>query len=161
MDIPNFKSIKIHAKIDELDTEWKSMLAHQLPLLPPLKIFWRELPPFFEWLNNKKHIEKPLKSISKGKNLWETERMKNIYSTNFVLEKIKFSAMNRLCIKLLYQDKKISIEPYSFRKNKEGYILLYGCHNRTKKTDSFKIEDIQSVDITDKSFIPKYVVEIR
>ena len=47
MDMPNFKSIKAHEQIDELDTEWKSMLAHQLPLLPSLKIFWRELPSFF------------------------------------------------------------------------------------------------------------------
>ena len=30
------------------------MLAHQLPILPPLKIFCRELPSFFGWLNNRK-----------------------------------------------------------------------------------------------------------
>ena len=161
MDIPNFKSIKAHEKIDELDTEWENMLAHQLPLLPPLKLFWRELSPFFEWLNNKNHTEKHLKRISKGENLWKTERMKNVYSTNFIIEKIKFSAMNRLCVELLYQNKKTIIEPYSFRKNKEGHILLYGCHHRTKKINFFKVEDILSGDITDKFFTPKYIVEIR
>ena len=160
MEMPHFKSIKAHEKIDELDDEWESMLGHQLPLLPPLKIFWRELPLFFEWLNNRKNTEKSLKSITKGEELWEAGRMKNIYSTNFILEKIKFSALNRLCVELLYQGKKRTIEPYSFRKNKEGHILFYGCHHRTKKTASFKIEDIQSVDITDKSFTLKYVVEI-
>ena len=70
------------------------------------------------------------------------------------------SALNRLCVELLYEGKKATIEPYSFRKNKEGHILFYGCHYRIKKTDSFKVENIQSVDITDKPFTSKYVVEI-
>ena len=160
IEMPNFKSIKTHEKIDELDAEWESMLDHQLPLLPFLKVFWRELPSFLEWLNNRKDTKKSLKSITKGKELWKAGRMKNIYSTNFMVEKIKFSALNRLCVELLYQDKKVCIEPYSFRRNKEGHILFYGCHYRTKKTDSFEIEDIQSVDITAKPFTPKYVVEI-
>ena len=66
----------------------------------------------------------------------------------------------KLCIELFYKSKKAIIEPYAFRKNKEGHILLYGCHHRTKKTDSFEIESIQSADITDKPFTPKYIVEI-
>ena len=160
MEMPNFKSIKAHERIDELNDEWGNMLAHQLPLLPPLKIFWRELPSFFEWLNNRKDKEKSFKSIAKGEELWEAGRMKNVYSTNFMVEKIKFSAMNRLCVELLYEDKKVTIEPYSFRKNKERHTLFYGCRHRRKRVDSFKIEDIQSVDITDKPFTPKYVVEI-
>ena len=160
MEMPNFRSIKAHEQIDELDTEWESMLAHQLPLLPPLKVFWRELPSFFEWLSNKKDIEKSLKSITKGEELWKAGRVKNIYSTNFMVEKIKFSALNRLCVELLHEDKKAIIEPYSFRKNKEGQTVLYGSHHKTKKIDSFKVENIQSVDITDKSFTPKYIVEI-
>ena len=161
MEMPYFRSIKAHAKINELDTEWESMLAHQLPLLPPLEIFWQELPPFFEWLNNRKDTEKSLQKIDKEQELWKTERMKNIYSTNFMIEKIKFSALNRLCVELLHEGKKVTIEPYSFRKNKKGHILFYGCHHSTKKIDFFNVKDIQSVDITDKSFVPKYVVEIR
>lgn len=160
MEVPNFKSIKAHEKIDEMDTEWKSMLAHQLPLLPPLKIYWQELSPFFEWLHDRKNTEKSLKSITKDEELWVSGRMKNIYSVNFILEKIKFSALNRLCVELFYKDKKATIEPYSFRKNREGHILLYGCHYRTKKTDSFEIKSIQSVNITDKPFTPKYIVEV-
>ena len=92
--------------------------------------------------------------------MWEVERMKDVYSANFMVEKIKFSALNRLCVELFYEGKKATVEPYAFRKNKEGHILFYGYHRKTKKTDSFKVEDIQSVDITDKSFTPKYVVEI-
>ena len=160
MEMSNFKSIKIHSKIDELDTEWESMLAHQLPLLPFLKNYWKELPLFFEWLNSKKDDEESLQKISKSQELWTAGRMKDIYSTNVSIEKIKFSALNRLCVELLYQDKKLIVEPYSFIKSNTGYIDFYGCHHKTKKADSFKIEEIQSVNITDKSFTPRYIIEI-
>ena len=160
IQIPNFKSIRDHEKIDELNTEWENMLAHQLPLLPSLKNFWRELPSFFEWLNNK-NIDDSLNSITKDGELWVSGRIKNIYTTNFILEKIKFSALNRLCVELLYKGKKEILEPYSFRKNKKGNILFYGFHKKTKKVISFKIEEIQSVNIINKSFKPSYVIEIR
>ena len=160
MEMPSFKSIKAHLKIDELDTEWESMLAHQLPLLPSLKNYWKELPLFFEWLNNKKNDEESLKKITQDQDLWKAGRMKDIYSTHVSIEKIKFSGLNRLCVELLYQDKKLIVEPYSFIKSNTGNIEFYGCHHKTKKTDTFKLEEIQSVSLTDKPFTPRYRVEI-
>ena len=42
-------------------------------------------------------------------------------------------------------------------KNKEGNILLYGCHQKNSKTDFFKIKNIQSAHITEKNlFSPIY-----
>ena len=161
MEIPNFKSIKAHEKRDELDIEWESMLAHQLPLLPPLKIYWQELSPFFEWLHSRKDTEESLQKINKDQESWKSGRMKDVYSTNFIVEKIKFSALNQLCVELLYEGKKATIEPYAFRKNKEGSILLYGCHQKNGKTDFFTIKNIQSANITEVSFSPRYIVEIR
>ena len=35
----------------ELIGEWGNMLGHQLPSLPPVDLFWTELPEFFRWLN--------------------------------------------------------------------------------------------------------------
>ena len=161
MEIPNFKSIKAHEKRDELDIEWESMLAHQLPLLPPLKIYWQELSPFFEWLHSRKDTKESLQKINKDQESWKSGRMKDVYSTNFIVEKIKFSALNRLCVELLYEGKKATIETYAFRKNKEGSILLYGCHQKNGKTDFFTIKNIQSANITEASFSPRYIVEIR
>ena len=160
MKLPNFKSIKIHSKIDELNTEWENMLVHQLPLLPSLKNYWKELPLFFEWLNNKKDDEESLQKISQGQELWTAGRMKDIYSTDVSIEKIKFSSLNRLCVELLYQDQKLIVEPYSFIKGNTGDIDFYGCHHKSKKVDSFKVKEIQSVSITDKPFTPRYKVEI-
>ena len=101
-----------------------------------------------------------LQKISKSQELWTAGRMKDIYSTDVSIEKIKFSSLNRLCVELLYQDKKLIVEPYSFIKSNTGDIDFYGCHHKSKKVDSFKIKEIQSVSITDKPFTPRYMVEI-
>ena len=161
MNIPSFKSVKMHEKIEELDEEWESMLDHQLPLLLPLKVFWNELPEFFDWLNNKNYKENLLKKINEDQEVWETRRMKNIYFANVLMEKIKFSAMNRLCVEILYHNNQSVIEPYAFRKNKEGQTVLYGSHHETSKTEAFIVEEIQSVDMKNKLFTPRYTVEIR
>ena len=159
MNTPDFDSIKNHEKIDELKSEWKSMLGHQLPSLPPLESYWRDLPLFFNWLDSKT-AKKPLQKITEAQELWKSNRMKNVYSANFIIEKIKFSAINRICVKLDYQRKKSIVEPYSFRKSKDGGILLYGCYQKTGQPDFFKIKDIQSADWTSAPFSPRYTVEI-
>ena len=159
INMPDFESIKSHPKIDELKSEWKNMLEHQLPVLPPLESFWRELPLFFNWLNSGA-TEKPLKKITATQKLWRPGEIKNVYSTNFVIEKIKFSAINRICVELNCQGKKFVVEPYSFRKSGEGGILLYGCYQKTGKPDFFKIKDTQSAEATTTAFSPRYAVEI-
>lgn len=159
MNMPDFESVKNHPKIDEMKSEWENMLEHQLPVLPPLESFWRDLPLFFNWLNSG-DTEKPLDKITKAQELWRADEIKNVYSTNFVIEKIKFCAINRICVKLDCQGKNFIVEPYSFRKNKEGCILLYGCYQKTGKPDVFKIKDIQSAEGTRTAFAPGYAVEI-
>ena len=159
MSMPGFESIKNHPQIDELKSEWKNMLEHQLPVLPPLESFWKDLPLFFNWLNSG-DAEGPFSKITKAQKLWKSGEIKNVYSTNFVTEKITFSAINRVCVKLNYQGRKFVVEPYSFRKNKKGHILLYGCYQETGKPDFFKIEDVQSAEGTRIAFSPRYAVEI-
>lgn len=50
--VPTLESIKKHEKLEELASEWKNMLAHQLPSLPPLELFLDDIEPFFKWLND-------------------------------------------------------------------------------------------------------------
>ena len=159
MNMPDFESIKNHPKIDEMKSEWENMLERQLPVLPPLESFWRDLPLFFNWLNSG-DTEKPLGKITKAQELWRIGEIKNVYSADFVIEKIKFCAINRICVKLDCQGKNFIVEPYSFRKNKEGCILLYGCYQKTGKPDIFKIKDIQLAEGTRIDFSPRYAVEI-
>ncbi len=39
MKIPTFEFIENHEKLDELEPQWKNMLAHQLPALSPIEAF--------------------------------------------------------------------------------------------------------------------------
>ena len=52
MDTPSFETMQSHEKRDELAAQWQHMLAHQLPSLPPLESFLKDLLPFFDWLSN-------------------------------------------------------------------------------------------------------------
>lgn len=49
--VPTFETLENQPQRVELETEWKNMLAHQLPVLPPFLQFWEELPAVFDWLH--------------------------------------------------------------------------------------------------------------
>lgn len=47
--VPRMEDIEAHKA--DLEGSWSSMLAHQLPDLPPVESFWEVLPEFFAWLH--------------------------------------------------------------------------------------------------------------
>lgn len=50
--VPNLDTLNLSPYRDEIETEWKSMLAHQLPApLAPFEQFWSSLHELFEWLD--------------------------------------------------------------------------------------------------------------
>jgi predicted nucleotidyltransferase component of viral defense system len=51
IDVPTSKSIIYHPKPKELVSEWDNMLHHQLPTLPPLDSFLKDLTALFDWLD--------------------------------------------------------------------------------------------------------------
>jgi len=54
ISVPTMRLLEKHPKLHELESEWGSMLAHQVPMLPPKEQFWNELPEIFEWLYAKR-----------------------------------------------------------------------------------------------------------
>jgi len=50
--LPTMALIAKHPKLHELENEWNNMLLHQVPMLPPKKQFWQELPTLFAWLQS-------------------------------------------------------------------------------------------------------------
>lgn len=161
MDIPTFEYIENHEKLDELEAQWDNMLAHQLPSLPPMESFWQDLEPFFDWLNGQLKVEQlePAKNISGD--VFQVGRAGYFTDDISILNKIQFSAANRVCIKLLYSDKLRTVEPLSFRTNtKTGNRLFYGYEREAEHAKAYSIPNIQSVEITNIPYMEKYPVEI-
>ncbi len=53
LPVPTMERMKNHRKYEELAISWENMLAHQLSDLPPLNLYWQELPDLFSWLYQK------------------------------------------------------------------------------------------------------------
>lgn len=138
------------------------MLAHQLPTLPPFEQFWNELPEIFHWLAG---VVKPitLQRVAAGPEedaLWVAPRMAKAWGMAIPLEIIRFAAANRLCVNLGYHRTKRIIEPYSLRRTKDGDLILHAIRVDNRAHRSYKVGEIESAEITQKVFTPKYVVEL-
>lgn len=160
IEIPSFQHIEEHEKLDELEPQWEFMLAHQLSHLPNFDSFWNDLPPFFDWLEGQLS-EKRLVSVStKDEQVFHPGRVVYAHSTNFLLQKIQFAAANRVCIKLRYSNKTRTVEPISFRISSSGNRLFYGFERGANHAKAYSISKIQSIEITNISYVEKYTVEI-
>lgn len=168
IDLPTVEFLVNRPEHSELKAEWKNMLAHQLPVLPPFEQFWQELPKVFEWLyHDVKETAPP--SIPAGREAvdltWHVPAMIQAWHTSVPMEVIRFAAANRLCVDLDYIDadgKRIKriVEPYSLRKTREGNLLLHVVKHDTGETRSYRVDRIKGAVITEVSFIPRYAVEL-
>jgi hypothetical protein len=146
-----------------LEAEWENMLAHQLPVLPPFNQFWKALPEVMEWLHGmavktiRKAIPTGRQSIDKT---WRPPAMAQAWHTATPLERIRFAAVNRLCVNLYYQNRYRLIEPYSMRRTSEGNIILYALRHESKQWRSYRVDQIQGAEITETPFIPEHAVEL-
>ena len=76
------------------------------------------------------------------------------------LEIIRFAGANRLCVDLQYQGSRRLVEPYSLRRSRDGNLLLYAVKHLTGEPRSYRVDRIQGAIVTDKPFIPRYIVEL-
>lgn len=145
----------------ELETEWANMLGHQLPVLPPFENFWQELPRLFAWLDGKLAPEElPSISIAEGEDTeWAPPSTVWVWGQKVPLEPVRFAAANYLCVELGYGDTRRLIEPYGLRRTKAGYLLLYAVKTATDELRAYRVDRIQSIQVTNTTFKPRYPVE--
>ncbi|QIB65163.1 nucleotidyl transferase AbiEii/AbiGii toxin family protein [Kineobactrum salinum] len=153
---------------DTLEQNWAPMLAHQLPSLPSLDVYWEALPEFFDWLEGAIEVARPALGAVAG----EGELYRPTYgrlglrtTQGGSLEVIRFAAGNRLCVELDYTDQQGRrstriIEPYSLRRAQNGNVLLYGVRADNRQIRAYSISNINSASITNKVFVPLYQVEL-
>jgi len=72
---------------------------------------------------------------------------------------IRKAAHNRLLVNLQYSGQFRYVEPYSFRQGKFG-LLFFGHDLLRNDTRSYYINKIESVELTDIPYNPRWYVEI-
>ncbi|MBW4092597.1 MAG: WYL domain-containing protein [Proteobacteria bacterium] len=152
----------------ELIGEWGNMLGHQLPSLPPVDLFWTELPEFFRWLNGA--VVQPLLpsipvEISATVLRGPAGGIRIPGRSTPFIEVIRFAASNHLLVELDYRDEQghrrtRPIEPYSLRRTQEGNILLCAVNAERQQPRSYRIERIQGATIMSRGFTPRFVIEL-
>ena len=72
---------------------------------------------------------------------------------------IRKGGLNRLLLYMLYKNKWRHIEPYSFRRGKEG-ILFFGFDIQANDTRSFYLHRIEQMKLTEIPFAPRWLIEL-
>ncbi len=146
----------------ELESEWANMLAHQLPALPPLEHYWERLPELFTWLDGELEVE-PLAAVAggAGETVWVPSPASWSWGAGPALEPVRFAGANRLCVDLGYRGTVRRVEPYSLRVTQDGNLLLYAVRRDNRQLRSYRVDRIQSIEITTEPFKPVRLVEFR
>lgn len=160
ISVPTYDSIENHEKLAELEPQWEHMLAHQLPSLPPMSVFWADLQPFFYWLNDTLETQNLIPSNQIAGTIFQASDYFFDVQTNSLLYKIQFAAANRVCIKLRYHNEERTIEPLSFRTIRDDKKLFFGLEREAGHVKRYEINKIESVEVTNLSYVEKYPVEI-
>ncbi len=148
---------------DELAGDWKAMLGHQLPTLPPFETFWSALPEFFAWLERG-----TIPAVPAGIQIGAGEEVVRAPARGLdvgggsagVLEIFRFAAANRLCVDLNYGGSVRRVEPYSLRRTLDGNLVLHALRADTGEHRSYRVDRIQGARATDQAFVPKYAIEL-
>lgn len=164
--VPTFKSIENSPYRDELESEWKNMLGHQLQVLPPFEQFWEELPQLYNWLEGT-YTPQEFTTVPIEKDedtTWAPPPTTWSWGIGIPLESIRFAAFNHLCVELEYRKQgyyinHYLIEPYSLRRAKKNNMILHAIKAETQEHRAFRVDWIQSIKVTTRPFKPKYQIE--
>lgn len=153
----------------ELEGDWASMLGHQLPSLPPVDVFWDELPTVFAWIEASQQPEAPeAYPLAPGDVVIRAPAGGLAIpgmASSAPIEVIRFAASNRLCVELDYTDERGRrgirvIEPYSLRRTQAGDILLHALRADGSGHRSYRVDRINGARTTNQTFVPRYAVEL-
>jgi predicted nucleotidyltransferase component of viral defense system len=161
--VPTFAALESSPYRADLENEWGNMLAHQLPELPPFESFWEELPELFDWLEGRLVREELASAPQVGEETdesWTPPATAWTWGEGVPIESLRFAAANHLCVDLGYGDSVRRIEPYAFRRSKVGKVLLCAVKVQTRESRTYRLDRIQSIQVTNQPFRPAFRVEM-
>lgn len=145
----------------ELGSEWRNMLGHQLPALPPLEPFLEELPMLFAWLDGDVE-EVAADAIAYARDedeSWSPPPSVATWGVGVPLETVRFAAANHLLVELDYDGTTRLIEPYSLRRTRAGNLILHAERADGGGHRSYRVERIRGLHTTTTPFRPRYPIE--
>ncbi|PZS29483.1 MAG: hypothetical protein DLM61_12850 [Pseudonocardiales bacterium] len=149
------------ALLVELESEWKNMLGHQLPALPPLAPFLDELPLLFGWLDGQV-AEEAAGVIAYGSDedeSWSPPPSVSTWQVGVPLETVRFAAANHLLVELDYDGRTRLIEPYSLRRTRSGDLILHAERADGSGHRTYRVERIVGLRTTTTPFRPRFPIE--
>lgn len=145
----------------ELESEWRNMLRHQLPALPPLAPFLEELPLLFAWLEGE--VEEAATSAIAYRHdedeSWSPPPTVATWRAGVPLETVRFAAANHLLVELDYDGSTRLIEPYSLRRTRSGNLILHAERADGSGHRSYRVEKITGLRTTATTFRPRFPIE--
>lgn len=150
----------------ELESEWKNMLGHQLPQLPPWSVFWNELEDLFGWLEGAAapRVLASLPAVGGARTSWTPSSTMRTWGGSPV-ELLRYAAHSRLVVEFDYTDERgrfsrRRVEPYTLYQTTEGNIVLGVFDLRRSDRRSFRIDRIRNAHVTEESFAPRFATEV-
>ena len=174
----------IIAKIDfgAIQANWAPQLKHQLPVLPPVESYFDDLrETALLWVEGVHAVQRdvPIPPNQEEESippvafpqLQQEELAPRVPLSHGVdsafgrLELIHYAARNRLCVEICSYGVIHLVEPYALRMPRSGNPLLYvqellGEGVPVERMKTFRVSEIQTVRVTEKSFRPRYRVEL-
>jgi predicted nucleotidyltransferase component of viral defense system len=160
--VPTLEAVSTAEKVAELSADWRAMLGHQLPTLPPVDEFVATLDELFAWLSGDEATE--LEPAPAGREqiepAWVAPPTIARWPGGVPLEKIRFAGANHLLVELRYQGSTRLIEPYALRRSKVGNLLVYAIKAGSGELRAYRVNRIEGVRVTDQAFTPRYANEL-
>ena len=166
IELPNLDSIR--AFREELAGDWPTMLAHQLPALPPFDSFWEALPEFFAWLaGGARHVMPQPYPLAAGEVILRQPigTLSGPGMVSSALEIIRFAAANRLTVEIDYvkengEHTTREIEAYSLRRTAAGHVVLHAHDMVRNDHRSYRTDRIRAARATARTFTPRIAIEL-
>jgi predicted nucleotidyltransferase component of viral defense system len=156
---------------EELKADWQQMLAHQLPVLPPIQSILERLDLALSWLDTSDvDQQRPepiamagatgLKRLAAAAGYTLIAPPSISYWGSSPIEQIRFAGANRLLVSFTYNGKPRLAEPYSLRRSAAGQVNLFAWVHSDTHIKQFRISEIQNLQITEDAFAPRYAIEL-
>jgi len=160
--VPTREEVTTPEKLGDLEADWQAMLAHQLPVLPPIQEFTDAIDGVFAWLEGAELVRlQPVPALREQLQAgWAAPPTMRRWPGGAPLEQIRFAGSNHLLVELAYQGSTRVIEPYALRRSQAGNLLIYAIRVDSGEVRSYRVDRIEGVRVLDRAFGPRYAVEL-